>query len=421
MAHGTNHSHRAVTREPTPPPSDSASDTFNPLHSAASPGTFAVTALLLFSAGYATNHFSTMVAVLRDQENFSSLVVNGAFGIYALGLVPCLLLGGMLADRFGARPVVLTGSLAAALGNLMLLIWQTTGGLFIGRFIIGLGVGLTISAGTAWAGTLRGARGVVLAGIVLSAGFAFGPIVSGVLAYVLPATGAVTVPFLAATGLSFFAVVAALFIGDHQRPTETPTSSISATTGPAGSIRRALATSIPMALWVFSTAAIAMITLTERVGSEFTVGVLFPGFAAFLAFTAALIAQTLGRRYGWGPKAGVIGALLGAAGLVSTGLGAQSPPIWLFVGATLLLGTAYGLCLREGLLDVEAYAPPSRRGITLGIFYVFTYFGFALPVLLEWLLPATGYVMPLIVLGVLAILSALVRGRQLRTGVLDRH
>lgn len=419
MTHGARPAKVAVEKENMPHgTNDSPGWNDNPPAGAV----FTVVALLLFSAGWATNHFSTMVAVLRDQGNFTPLIVNGAFGIYALGLVPCLLLGGMLADRFGARTVVLTGATAAAMGNLMLLLWQTSGGLFLGRFIIGLGVGLVISAGTAWAGTLRGATGVVLAGIVLSAGFAVGPIVSGVLAYFLPTSGAVSVPFIVTVVLSLVAVVAALFVGNRQSH-KVSSLHTTGTTGsqPSGSVRRALATSIPMALWVFSTAAIALITLTERVGSQLDTGVLFPGLAALLAFTAALVAQTLGRRYGWGPKAGVAGALIGAAGLIIAGLGAETPPMWLFFCAVLLLGTAYGMCLREGLLDVEAYAPPARRGTTLGIFYIFTYLGFALPVLLEWLLPVTGYVMPLIVLGVLAVVSALVRLRQLRTGVLDRH
>ena len=419
MAHGARPAETTVDKTSTP-----RAPNVSPGASDNRPGqvVFTVVVLLLFSAGWATNHFSTMVAVLRDQENFSPLIVNGAFGIYALGLVPCLLVGGMLADRFGARSVVLTGATAAAVGNMMLLLWQTTGGLFLGRFIIGLGVGLGISAGTAWAGTLRGAHGVVLAGIVLSAGFAVGPIVSGVLAYLLPTTSAVSVPFIVTIVLSMFAVVAALFVRDQHQRNVSSTSIMNATESQqAGSMRRALATSIPMALWVFSTAAIALITLTERVGSQLDMGVLFPGLAALLAFTAALVAQTLGRRYGWGPRAGVAGALIGAAGLITAGLGAQTPPMWLFFGAVLLLGTAYGLRLREGLLDVEAYAPPARRGTTLGIFYIFTYLGFGLPVLLEWLLPVTGYVMPLIVLGVLAVVSALVRAFQLRTGVLDRH
>ena len=134
--------------------------------------------LLLFTAGWAANHFASVLVLIREQLDVSSVLVNGAFGIYALGLLPSLLAGGVLADRFGARMVVLTGGVLSALGNLSLLAFHDGPSLLVGRFIVGLGVGLVVSAGTAWAGRLRGASGVTLAGIILTAGFMMGPIVT---------------------------------------------------------------------------------------------------------------------------------------------------------------------------------------------------------------------------------------------------
>lgn len=384
---------------------------------------FAAVALLLLSSGWATNHFATMIAVLRDQELFTPIVVNGAFGIYAVGLVPSLLIGGVLADRLGARPVVLTGALAAAIGNIVILLWQTTPGLLLGRLVIGLGVGLAISAGTAWAGRLKGAAGIVLAGILLTAGFALGPIASGVLSYVLSDAAAVAVPFLVAATLTCLAVIVSLIVGDAKAVPFTPVTPPAARAQPPRqpSMRRALGTSIPMALWVFSTAIVALVTLTERVADQVNAGILLPGIASLLAFTAGLFAQWLARRFAWGPKAGIVAASIAGAGFLLAGLGAEAPPIWLFVVATLLLGTAYGMALREGLLDVETYAPPQRRGTTLGIYYIFTYVGFAIPVLFSWLLPVTGYVLPLVVLGIMAFSSAIIRAVQIRSGFIDRR
>lgn len=384
---------------------------------------FVVVAFLLLISGWSTNHFSTMLVVLRDQADFSTIVVNGAFGIYALGLVPCLLIGGVLADRIGARHIVLTGVLTSAAGNLVILVWQSTPGLFVGRFVIGLGVGLAMSAGTAWAGRLRGASGVVLAGILLTTGFAVGPIASGILAYLLSDAAAVAVPFLVAIALSCLAVLASLLVGDAPAtPSLGSAVEVSPTPvePPHRSIGRALATSIPVALWVFSTATVALVTLTERVAPQVSIGVLLPGLSACIAFSSGLLAQGLARRFEWGPVTGVVAACIAGAGFFLTGLGADAPPVWVFGGAALLLGTAYGLALREGLLDVEAYAPTDRRGTALGIYYIFTYCGFVLPVLFAWLVPTAGYVMPLVVVGVLAFAAAALRGWQIRRGVLDR-
>ena len=398
---------------------------------------FATVAALLLSAGWAANHFASVLVVLRDQQNYSPVLVNGAFGIYALGLVPCLLLGGMFADRFGARPVVLTGGVIAALGNLSLLFWHDAAGLMIGRFIVGLGVGLAVSAGTAWAGRLRGASGVTMAGIVLTSGFATGPIASGLLAYVLPASAAVAVPFLVSVVFSLIAVAASTMVGDaRHEPIQLD--------GPAGSdgpdgpdgksadaphpapaphpthrrgMGLALATSIPMALWVFACVTTAFLVLAGRVSVHFESGVLLPGVAAVFAFGSGLTAQALGRRYGWGPRSGIVGALFAAVGMTLAALGAETPPVWLFILASMALGTAYGLCLREGLLDIETFTPAGKRGTAVGIYYVATYLGFGLPVLLESLLPIAGPTIPLLVLAAVAVGSAAIRTVQLRAGV----
>ena len=385
---------------------------------------FTAVALLLLSAGWAANHFTSLLGVLREQENLSGVLVNGAFGIYALGLLPSLLGGGALADRIGARRVVLSGGIIAAVGNLSLLFWHGGGGLLLGRFIVGLGVGLVVSAGTAWAGRLRGASGVTLAGIFLTSGFASGPIVSGLLAYVLPPEWALPVPFAVSSLLSFAAVGLALLIGDGAEEKEQGGRKANA---PAirppenRSVGRALAASLPIALWVFSCVTTGMVILAGRVAGRFDNGVLLPGLAAFLVFSAGLGVQMLSRNRGWGPGAGVVGAGLATVGFALAGVGGQAPPLWLFVVGCLLLGLAYGLCLQQGLLDVERLAPRESHGAVVGVFYVFTYLGFALPVTLEALPASVGPGLPLLVVAAVAAVCSAVRGVQLtRTDLLRR-
>ncbi len=381
---------------------------------------FAGVALLLLSAGWAANHFASMLVVLRDQEGVSSVLVNGAFGIYALGLLPCLLGGGILADRFGARPIVLAGGVVAALGNLSLLFWHSGTDLLMGRFIVGLGVGLAVSAGTAWAGRLRGASGITLAGIILTTGFAIGPIASGLFAHLLPASAALTVPFMVSTVFSLIAVVASAVLGDTRETVAGPSTSASSNPGikvqaPQRSMAKALAVSLPMAIWVFSSVTTALVILAARASAHFSNSVLLPGIAAFLAFSAGLLAQWLGRKRAWGRVSGIVGALLAAAGFALAAFGGEVVPLWLFIVAAIVLGTAYGLCLREGLLGIETYTPPARRGTAIGIYYVFTYLGFGLPVLLDALMPTLGATVPLLVIAALAVGSALVRTVQMRT------
>ncbi|WP_342319240.1 MFS transporter [Corynebacterium mayonis] len=376
---------------------------------------FASVVAFLFTAGWAANHFASVLVVLREKLHLSALLVNGAYGIYAVGLLPCLLAGGALADRYGGRPVAMTGSAIAVVGNLVLMLDHGTLGLLAGRLVVGLGVGLVVSAGTAWATRLRGAAGATVAGIVLTAGFASGPVISGVAEMVF---APLWTPFVLTIAASLAAMGFSLHAGDEPRIIDNanPGPSVDTTASPA----KALATSVPVAMWVFAAITTSLIGLSARVAHYFSTGVFLPGVAAVLGFGAGLIVQALGRRFAWGPRAGVVGICFAAAGFLLVAVAGAAPPLPAFVVATLMLGTAYGLCLRDGLLDVNAYSPPSHRGRILGAYYCATYIGFGLPPLMQWLEPRVGPSLPFFVLSGVAIAAALLRHSQIRAGYLNR-
>ena len=381
-------------------------------------------AMLLLTAGWAANHFASLIVVFRQDMGLSPLLVNIAFGVYAIGLLPSLLGGGVLADRFGSRPVVLIGAVAAALGNVSLMAWNDGVGLMIGRLLVGVGVGLAVSAGTAWAGRLRGVAGTTMAGICLTGGFALGPIASGIVAAGFGGNSelGVTVAFALSVVLSLLAVGYSLVVGDV--PVETHEAAVPGSTA-QGAMRtgfaRSMALSVPMALWVFACMTTAFVVMAGRVAPQFPIAaVLVPGIAAIFGFSSALTVQALGRRRGWGPWSGVVGAVCAAAGFLLAGLAGANPPIWLFLIVCVLMGSAYGLCLRQGLTDVETSAPPARRGAAIGVFYVAAYLGFGLPALTEVATQAYGPVPLMIVLASLAIVSAGIRSMQIRSGYLVR-
>ncbi|SDL57343.1 Major Facilitator Superfamily protein [Corynebacterium mycetoides] len=383
---------------------------------------FASVLFFLITAGWGANHFASVLVALKERAGMDALLANSAYGIYAAGLFPCLIAGGFLADRFGGRPVVITGSLVAALGNAVLMLTHTPFPLLAGRFVVGLGVGLVVSAGTAWAARLAGASGATLAGIFLTSGFALGPIFSGIIASVVPY---IWVPYAVTIVLSLVAVAVSLVVGDvpNTRPLEAssaPPQDPAPVPAHERSAAKALATSVPVALWVFASITTTVVGLSARVAHYFPTGVFVPGIAAGLGFGTALILQALGRRFDWGPLSGVVGALASAAGMLIVGLAGPQPTFAVFIVAALLLGTAYGLCLRDGLLDVDTYSPPAHRGRVIGIYYVATYIGFALPPFIQWLEPRVGPTLPFFALSALALTSAVVRFVQIRSGYLSR-
>lgn len=374
----------------------------------------AVLALLL-TTGWAANHFAALLPVLRTSEDLSASLVAGLYGLYAVGLLPGLLLGGTASDRHGRRAVAVPGALLAAVGTLILLRWPDPTGLVVGRLVVGAGAGATFSAGTAWAADLGGAVGVTRAGVFLTLGFATGPVVSGVLAAFAPAP--LIVPFVLSAALSLAAVAAAATVPGRlpQPPPHTVQPSAHPPGGPARAPRSAgaaLSWALPVAPWVFAGATVGVVTLPSRLPAD-DGGPLLAGVAAGIVLGTGVLVQAYARRRNLGPGAGVVGAFAAAAGLLLAGVGGAQPGLVLVAVAFLLLGAGYGLCLRAGLLDLERWAPPAGRGTLTGLFYLATYSGFAVPVALAALDPITGAVLPLLVLGGLAALAAVLRWTRL--------
>jgi hypothetical protein len=257
-----------------------------------------------------------------------------------------------------------------------------------------------MSAGTAWSADIGGGSGSVLAGLSLNAGFGCGPLVSGLLARF--ADSATYVPFIVTIALSITAAVVGVVLArvpvdeaNRYRPIDTDKERAEH----GGNAIAALSSALPMALWVFSCATMAIVTMAERMQYRFS-RPWVPGVAAAVTLTAGVAIQIAARRRGWGRSAGIVAAAVAALSLA------------VFLLVAVVLGIAYGLCLREGLIDIETMSPPRLRGTLTGVSYVATYLGFGLPVLLVSIKPAVGAVAPMLVLTALAATSATVRALQ---------
>jgi MFS family permease len=101
---------------------------------------------LLLATGWVAKHFVGLMPAISDHQHLSTTTLDAIFGIYALGLLPGLLVGGRTSDALGRRSVALAGSAAALVGTLAILGSQQTEVLLLGRLLVGVGVGLAISA-----------------------------------------------------------------------------------------------------------------------------------------------------------------------------------------------------------------------------------------------------------------------------------
>jgi MFS family permease len=375
---------------------------------------FAAVLALLLSTGWVANHFVALMPSISDRQHLGAARLDAIFGIYALGLLPGLLFGGRASDALGRQSVALTGSTVALLGTLAMLVSQQPDVLLAGRLVVGLGVGLLMSSCTAWASDLRGPSGAAAAGAMLLAGFAVGPFAAGVIARGGPL--GIRVSF----GLAAALVVAAMIFSVSAGRRGAELAPATAHGWEPSAARRgtgwALSWAMPLAPWVFASATLGFITIPARVHTGLAAP-LAAGTATLIVNGVSGLIQMLGRALRWGPHAGTAGAVLAALGYAATAVAPPTMSVALGLPLLLILGCASGLCLREGLIALEAAAPRRLRGALVGVFYVVTYVGFGLPLILA----TAGSPVSTIVLtamSALALTAAVSRAVRLRR---DRH
>ena len=367
---------------------------------------------VLLATGWVANHFAALMPVITDSQHLSTATIDTIFGIYALGLVPGLLVGGRVSDALGRPTVAWSGSTIAVVGTVAMLLSQHSDVLLAGRLIVGAGVGLAMTAGTAWASDLKGPAGAATAGAVLIAGFAVGPFAAGVIAaagslgvrlsFGIAAALLVVAMLIAIVAVQRSGVTGSAITHDSKRPTSARLSAA-----------QALSWALPLAPWVFASATLGFTTIPHLLHTGFPAP-LAAGTAALIVNGSSLLIQVFARTRGWGPQSGTAAALLAALGYAATAASPSSMTLALGLPLLPILGCASGLSLRAGLIDLETSAPQRVRGTLTGVFYAVTYVGFGLPLLLTTVGSAKLSATILAVMAVLALAAAVGRAARLR-------
>lgn len=371
-------------------------------------------AAVLLGTGAGANQFAPMLLVYRQTLGLSTGTLEAMFGVYALGLIPGLLLAGPLSDARGRRPLVVPAAGLSLVASVALVAGaRSVALLFLGRLLAGVSSGTVFAAGTAWlretslppVGTASHGAAARRAAIAMTAGFGLGPLVAGLLAQWAPAPR--VVPYLPHIVLMVVVLLALRLApetvtGVARRPVRL---SVPGVRGPR--FRTVVA---PMAPWVFAAPAIAFALLPSVVGAEHaTDGIaLAAAITAITAFSGVLI-QPLARRLdqqAHSNRTGVTGLLVLTGGLALGALTAQAQQRWLLVPGAIVLGCAYGLCLIAGLIEVQRLADRDALAGLTAAYYALTYLGFAAPYLFALAAHRASYPVLLLVAGALALSTA---------------
>jgi len=375
------------------------------------PAAWLPVAAVLLGTGWGANQFVPLLLVYRPALGLGTGTLEAMFGFYALGLIPGLLLAGPLSDARGRRYVVVPAAGLSLVASLLLLVGaDSVALLFLGRLLAGVTSGIVFGAGTAWLREISARAGTGeqasarRAAVAMTAGFALGPLVSGLLAQWAPSPR--LVPYL--PHIVLMAVVLVLLRGAPETVGGARRRVRLAVPG-VGSVRfrRVVA---PMAPWVFATPAIAFALLPSVVNAgSVTNGTALVAVVTSLTAFAGVLIQPLARRLdadGGRNRAAITGLLVAAAALALAAITAQAHAIWLLVPCAVLFGSAYGLCLVAGLVEVGRIADKDALAGLTAAYYAITYLGFAAPYLFALAAHLASYPTLLAIAAALALATA---------------
>lgn len=359
----------------------------------------------VLAVAFGTNVPTPLLLTYREQLDLSATTLTALFGVYAVGLVPALLLAGPASDRLGRRRVVVPFVALSAVASVVLMGasgWLAA--LYAGRLLQGMVSGVVFSVGSAWLAEVVQDPGAASRRAVaaMSLGFAGGPLVSGLLGQWGPA------PTILPYVLHLVLMAAALMAVPRVPETVLAPSGRGRLLDlgvPPPARPAFLAFVVPAALCVFTFPSVSVTIMPLRLQEAMPgADVAVTGVVAGLTLGVGVVIQPLVQRLGMGVAAPVAAAS-GAVGLgVGILAGVLGQP-WLLLPAALLLGTGYGLGLAAGLTATQWLASPEARGALVATYYALTYLGFSAPVILSATSQGTDFDAAL---GVLALLASAV-------------
>jgi MFS family permease len=344
--------------------------------------------LLVVTAAFASmllgaNIAAPLYAGYADRFGFSTAVLALIFSVYALVLIPSLLIFGQVSDQLGRRPVIAIGLGLAIVGLALFAAASRVIWLFVARAVQGLAQGMMSGSATAALAELVGAdeprRAALLATLAQAGGAATGVLLSGVLAQWAPAPD--VLPFVA--GMIACAVVAALLpsVPESGR-TRQGRLRVRRPAVPAD-IRGAFARVALTAAALWSVAGMFFSIMPSYAGTLVLASknLALLGLVAALVLYSSCLAQFVVRHGAPPAETQASGLGLLALGLIALVLAGPAKSAALLMAAAVLAGAGHGAALLAAQDDLNRIAPDEQRAEVSAAFYVCIYLGVALPVI----------------------------------------
>ncbi|APA96337.1 MFS transporter [Nocardia seriolae] len=368
-------------------------------------------AAAIFAIAWGGNEFTPLL-VMYKRDGLPVTTVDLLLFEYVLGIIPALLIGGPLSDRFGRRPLMRPAPVIAALGSTFLAFGSSSVPMLsIGRVLCGIALGLAMAVGSSWlkelsqspytAETVSGA-GARRSAMSLTGGFGLGAGVAGVLAQWAPLPD--TLAYLINVTLCLLAAALLLRAPETTVPQANPGRLRDDLKVPAAAHHRFRTVALPLSLWLFTCSAVAYAIMpTLMMPKAHNAPVAFSALITVITLGCGFAIQSVARRL---DRPGTLRLPVLALTLIITGmLLAAAASATLTMSLTILtaifLGMGFGSGLVAGLLEIERMARPDDLAGLTAVFYAVSYLGFGVPAVMAVCHDATGIGYPAM-LGILA-------------------
>ncbi|WP_067835560.1 MFS transporter [Nocardia lijiangensis] len=391
-------------------------------------------AAAVFAIAWGGNEFTPLL-VMYKSHGLAPTTVYLLLFYYVLGIVPALLIGGPLSDRYGRRRLLLPAPLVAASGSLMLAFGSgSVPALAAGRVLCGIALGLAMAVGSSWlkelsqpphGPALPAGTGARRSAMSLTGGFAVGAGAAGVLAQWAPLPD--TLPYLINAVLC---VLAAAWMSrapetvppqENLRGSSGNTSTTTPGSGavaelnsrrliddlkiPAVSHRRFRYVALPAALWLFTSAATAYAVMpTLMLPHVHGAPIAFSALITVITLGCGFAIQSVARRIDrpGTARAAAVGLFLVTCGMLSATWASGALTLGATVLTAVVLGAGYGIGLVAGLQEIERIARPDDLAGLTAVFYSVSYLGFGVPAGLSYLHQHAGFSYPSMYIGLAA-------------------
>ncbi len=336
-------------------------------------------ALLVFTMG--TNLVIPFFPVYQSEYHMDSPSLTLLFAVYAVTLLPALLIAGSLSDQIGRKIVLVPSMIVMALASLVYAISHSPLELFVGRGLQGVATGVFLGTCTAFMVDRAGERRVQilrLASLTTMIGFGLGPAISGLFLQYVPWHPMQT-PFLLHVLLMLIAIAGSLTVPESVSPAESIRWSVRVGVPP--SLRRPFLRFIGPAGLIFFALTGTVIALVP----SFTIQVLHEhndavvGGLILLMMVSGGVAQwvTPDRRLTRMTQIGLLCAVLGTLLFILSGEWRNTLLLFL---AMVVEGVGNGLAFKGGLGLAGQLGEGDVRARVISSYYVAAYIGFSVPV-----------------------------------------